>query len=416
MDELDRRKARQIINTVGGNGIPPRYGFESFTAGLDPYLSVIKDDYLTSYVNEGGSAFKMVIGIYGGGKTHFLYCVRDIAWQNDIAVAYVSLSPGESPFHKLELVYRAIAKGIAPPLSPEEILSGYEDGISNFLRHWYGKKYQEFRESGLEKEELRDEMCREIESFEGLDSISFMKAIKAALNALLEKREEDFETVCQWLTGEMYDKKTFSKFGILQKIDKTTAFTMIRSLVQWVRQAGYNGLVVLFDEAERVSSLTTKQVELHLSNLRELIDECGQTKFQSVMIFYAVPDDNFLQNKGMVYEALKQRVATVFEEINPTGVRIELEKLTADDEEKAKSILREVGEKLSNIYMVAYDCEFSIEDCKQMITEVAEEAYGRHYADIGYKRLFVQSMVKALNSFRKNGFTPSREDMKEWKF
>jgi hypothetical protein len=148
MNELDPTVARRIIDTVGANGIPPQYGFQSFTAGLEPYLSVIDDEYLSSFIKQGGSAFKMVVGVYGGGKTHFLYCIRDLAWKHNFVVSYVSLSPSESPFHRLELVYSALVRGIVAPLSPEELLSGYEQGMVSFLRTWFSQNYQECRKKG----------------------------------------------------------------------------------------------------------------------------------------------------------------------------------------------------------------------------------------------------------------------------
>jgi hypothetical protein len=66
--DLDSGVARRIIETVGTHGVPPEYGFQYFTAGLDPYLSVIEKEYLASFIREGGSAFKMVVGAYGGGR------------------------------------------------------------------------------------------------------------------------------------------------------------------------------------------------------------------------------------------------------------------------------------------------------------------------------------------------------------
>jgi len=66
---LDSNTARKIIEIVGGQGNPPEYGFQYFTAGLDIYLNTIDEEYLRSFVRDGGSAFKMVIGAYGGGKT-----------------------------------------------------------------------------------------------------------------------------------------------------------------------------------------------------------------------------------------------------------------------------------------------------------------------------------------------------------
>ncbi len=408
MNEIDQNIARHIIDTVGANGIPPEHGFQFFTAGLDPYLDIIDKEYLSSFISQGGSAFKMVVGVYGGGKTHFLYCVRDLAWRKNFVVSYVSLSPGESPFHKLELVYKAIIQRIAPRLTADELLTGYEQGIISLLRSWYSQKSQEFRSKGLSKESLREEMLNDIESIEGIESISFAKAIKAAFSALMDHREEDFINICQWLSGEPYDRRIHGKHGILQRIDKTTAFAMLRSLVQWTRQIGYSGIVVLLDEAERVPSLSSKQREQHLSNLREVIDECGHTNFQRVMIFYAVPDENFLEGRTQIYEALRQRLTTVFDEaLNPSGVKIELEKVVADP----IPFLCEIGGKMASVYEAAYDHSFDKSASEETIKTVAEAAYEQRFADIGYKRFFVQKLIPGFHFLRARGVPPSAEDL-----
>jgi hypothetical protein len=407
MNELTPDIARRIIDTVGANGIPPQYGFQSFTAGLDPYLTIIEKEYLQSFVKQGGSAFKMVVGVYGGGKTHFLYCVRDIAWEHNFAASYVSLSPGESPFHQLELVYRAIVRNIVAPLTADELLSGYEQGIGGFLHGWFGQKFQEFSSKGLSGDTQREELLNDLERIQGIESISFAKAVKAAFRALLDRQEEDFANICQWLSGEGYDRRTHGRYGIFQKIDRTTALQMLRSLVQWVRQIGYSGLVILLDEAERVPSLSTKQKEQHLINLREVIDECGHTNFQGVMIFYAVPDENFLEGRAQIYEALRQRVATVFESLNPSGVKIELEQVVKEP----IPFLCEVGGKLARVYETAYSHQFDNAACQQTIKLAAEAAYERRYGDIGYKRLFVQTLIKGFHFLRQKGTPPSSEDL-----
>ena len=137
MAELTQLVARRIIDRVGGPGEPPEYGFQYFTAGIDLYLSVIDEEYLTSLIRQGGSSFKMVVGVYGGGKTHFLLSVRDLAWKCNFVTSNVDLSPTETPFSKLELVYKDIARNMIPPLEPEELLTGYERGIEAFIRRWY---------------------------------------------------------------------------------------------------------------------------------------------------------------------------------------------------------------------------------------------------------------------------------------
>ncbi len=62
IEGLTRRQARKVIEVVGSAGQPPEWGFQFFSAGLDPYLKVLEEDYLKSLVREGGSSFKMVVG------------------------------------------------------------------------------------------------------------------------------------------------------------------------------------------------------------------------------------------------------------------------------------------------------------------------------------------------------------------
>jgi len=137
---LTKIVAREIIERVGSSGQPPEYGVSFFTAGFDSYLKTIEDEYLSSYISkENGKAFKLVVGYYGGGKTHFLYSIRELAWKYNFAVSYVELKEKSTPFHKLEFVYKAIANNLMYPMSPEELMSGYEKGIANFIRVWYQK-------------------------------------------------------------------------------------------------------------------------------------------------------------------------------------------------------------------------------------------------------------------------------------
>ena len=399
LSSLDRRTARRIIEQIGSAGQPPSYGVEFFSAGIEDYLSAIHEEYLSDYIQDGGASFKMVVGVYGGGKTHFLYSVRDLAWQQNFAVSYVSLkSSGECPFHKLELVYKAIINGLVPPLPPEELSDGYEPGISAFLQAWYSKKLSEYQGQNLTEQEIRQSILAECKDLE-TSSDSFSNAIRKALEAYSRDDLDTFRSICQWLKGEGFDRRHHAKQGILQRIDKSTAFHMIRSLGQTVRHLGYSGLVVLLDEAERVPSLSSRDREQHLSNLREVIDECSQSTFQGMMLFYAVPDANFLEGKTMVYEALKQRVSTTFTTLNPMGVMIELENSIPDP----IPFLEKVGGKLQFVYETAYPDSLDADSCRQLISEFAEWAYEQRFQDEGYKRLFVQKLITGFGYLHRQG-------------
>ena len=179
-------------------------------------------------------------------------------------------------------------------------------------------------------------------------------------------------------------------------MDRSNAFSMLRSLVQFLKAAGYAGLVVLFDEAEVVPSMSSREKQHLLANLRELIDSCGHNEFRNTMFFYAVPDYSFFEGRLNVYEALKQRLTTVFEFDNPTGVAIELERTLGDPEE----VLEEIGARLFDVYREAYAWEGDLAEVAERIRGLARDAWQRRGGDIGYKRLFVKGAVRLFHAAR----------------
>ncbi|PDW00581.1 BREX system ATP-binding domain-containing protein [Candidatus Chloroploca asiatica] len=393
--------ALRIIQALGGPGTPPEEGLQHFSVGLDPYLNVLDDEYLDRYIQYGGASFKMVVGIYGGGKTHFLYSLRDRARAKHYAVSYVSLkSSGESPFYALDLVYKAIAAGLLPPDDGTD--QHIDRGIRSFLRAWYGKRLQTYQTQEMSLDRARECLADDIRQID-LPNLNYRTAVRKALESYHNNRQEAFDQVCQWLQGEGFDRRALQHYGINQKLDRSTAFPMIRAMVRMVRELGYSGLVVLLDEAERIPSLSTRNREQLLSNLREMIDECGQSSFEGMFIVYAVPDQNFLEGRTQVYEALKQRLSTVFTEINPTGVKVMLEQTVGDH----TMFLHTLGTKLAQIYEVAYQCSFDAQELNEMVIMVADWAEDQRFGDEGYKRLFVQTMVAGLHYLNHHGICPT---------
>lgn len=397
INSLPTHSARKIIE-AGSQGNPPEYGFQFFTAGIDIYLNVIEEEYLKDFIKNGGSAFKMVIGNYGLGKTHFLYSVREIAWKYNYLTSYIALSPTHTPFHRLDEVYKEIVANLMFAQEPNVLLSGRIDkGIQSIIKKWYKDKYIEISKGALSQEDIKKELRSYCLSISGYESISFQNAIREGFISLVEYRDEDFELILQWLRGENPPKQLLKKFRIFDNIDKTTAFKVIRSLVQWVQDMNYTGIVVLMDEAEQNSSLSSKQKDTLLNNLRELIDECNRETFSNTMWFYAVPNTAFLSGRTQIYEALNQRVATIFEpDINPSGVQIDLEKLKIPP----LKLLCEIGEKLVAIYERAYGFTFKKQEVEEKIKEVAEKAIEQKF-QTGYKRTFVQNIIQEFHKLRK---------------
>jgi len=393
MPELSTQLARIIITKLGESGTPPESGVEYFTVGLNPYLRIIESEYLSDFISQGGSSFKLVVGSYGGGKTHFLYSVRNVAWRHNFLVSYVSLSPAETPFDKLELVYKGIVNNIMYPVPSPQLPTHGERGIEGFIRVWLGKMRDTLGEDELKLQKYAQTM-------KSLESTSFTNAVRGAFQALVQGDEGRFVRVLQWLKCEGYDRNFHPQWGIVERIDRSTAFRMLRSLTQWIEVTGYSGLVLLFDEAERALSLVSSKTRRQaLDNLRQLVDECGNSRIPATMMFYAIPDENqLLEGREEVYEALKQRLRGTLTQMNPSGVKIDLDNLELTPHE----FLVEVGQKLTKIYQTLHHTELPTACVEETASNVAEAAYEERYADIGYRRLFVKGFIAALGMLRVN--------------
>ena len=400
MSQIPKDVATLVIDSVGSNGIAPELGIEYFSVGIDEILDALKKEYFNNILKISSTA-KLIVGTYGGGKSHFLYSVRNLAWKERFVVSYVSLYEAESPFHQIDSVYKVIAKNLTRPLTVNEYLHGKETGIESFLRYWYYTKSQDFESKGFTGETLDETLKDYVKQIQSFDSVSFTNAIKSAFLALHEKRDDDFNEIILWLKGEGYDAQFKRKYGIFQKVEKQTAFSLIRSLIEFITVAGFNGLALLFDEAEKTPSLSSKQADTLANNLRQFIDETHQAKLAHLFMLYAVPNEEFLQRRGQTYEALKQRFAKFFDVETPSGTKIDLRKLNPTEND-AKAFLKNIGLKLSKVYESAKDCTFNQDVLSASLDNLVEEVWTKRYGDISYVRIFVQSTVSLFEKLQRN--------------
>jgi len=383
IDKKDQRLAKAIIHKLGSFGTPPEFGIEHFTVGLEPYLEVIEGEYLKDMLKYNLSSFKLITGNYGGGKTHFLYSIRNVAWQQNYVTSYVSLSPTECPFDRLELVYKKIVANITPPQSYVDIEPDQGVGIEALLKHFY-----------MNAREKKDFLSL----IKNLESSSYTNAVKSAVLSLISEDEDIFSGIVQWLKGEDIARELKLRYRISERIDRSTAFRMLRSLVQFIDSIGYAGLILLFDEAERGMSISsTRDKRRALDNLRQLVDECGNSRLPGAMFFYAVPDENLLlEGSGGVYEALKQRLRSSFTRINPMGVKINLEEIGVTPEE----FLTRLGARLSDIFQVAYSIEFDKDILNESMRNMIQAAIALQSLDISYRRIFVIGIIEVFQQLR----------------
>ena len=384
--------ARQIIETLGQSGTPMSKGVSYYNVGNESLLNAIDSHYLGSYLSDGGAVFKLVVGDYGSGKSHFLYCVRDRAWARNFAVSKVDLSPKESPYDDQRRVYAAVASSVV--WHELGSLSEDERGLTRFLE---GTLRRLVNVHGVDLEDAETQDIPEVQAFlqtlatTAIDSLSYHKAVQGYFHALLRGQERRQESLERWLHGEEVspeDMRDLRSIGVTEKINKNNAFKMLRSLCQTVRALGYSGLALLFDEGDRMLSIGGKAEKTTTDNLREVIDRCRED-LPGALFMYAVPPD-FLHTVVPKYPALQQRIQSpnYFSRANPFSPQIDLEHLDLPDEE----LLTQIAYRLMPIFEIAYGVKLDSAIQTENI-RILSEAARNSYLAISHRRLFVKALV-----------------------
>ena len=86
-----RTKEKDAIIQSLKSGVTPKIGIQHIQVGRSKELQALHKDI--ERVCDGGSAFRLIIGDYGSGKTFFLSVVRSIALEKMLVTVNADLSP-----------------------------------------------------------------------------------------------------------------------------------------------------------------------------------------------------------------------------------------------------------------------------------------------------------------------------------
>jgi P-loop Domain of unknown function (DUF2791) len=396
-EELTPRRARKMLAQMGENGTPPELGISHVNVGNESYLHILDRSYIHDLICEDeGSSFKLVQGTYGAGKTHFLYCVRDLAWRRNLLAAFVTISPKECPLNKPLGVYRAVAQQLE--LAREHEDSDSTRGVDDILRH---------RAETVVEDLGREEALRWVESSLArapLARHSFREAAVRYLRSVIEGEGEDRRVrLAAWLRGEPIPASEAKAEGLYEMPSNENGFAMLRSLVQAVSRLGFEGTVLLLDEAERRLSVDGRRTKAHnetVDHLRELVDLCGRSELPRLLLLYAVTPA-FAQNVLPAYPALQQRLGWPVQYLsahNPKAPLIDLEALDLEP----VGLLTEVGKRLVRVACLAYAWEPTervlLRNLGQLVETVTEEQL-----EVSHRRLFVKIWIRLLDELRLGG-------------
>ena len=406
---LDADVARHILQRLGEGGQPPEFGVGLINVGNDSYLRVLEHEYFNGLLRIGAS-FKLVQGYFGAGKTHFLHCVREVAWRHGFLTALVELSPAECPYDDSLKVYRAVARRVA--MKPSGPLSAPNYGLADLIRNHLDDQLDRAEAAAADAPKpaaaARQEVRRWLERSVGrapCESHSYRQAVVELGLAYLDGDRAKERLLEAWLVGEPVPPKDLRPLGIYEALDRGNGFTMLRCLTQMTVALGFPGTALLFDEVDRNLSVSARRSHAIGDNLRQVIDLCGRHQLPNTLFLYAVPPE-FMRNVVPDYPALYQRLRSPMplSVRSPQAVLIDLERLDLEPE----ALLTKVGGKVVEVFEAARGVQLDRALQETNARNLAKAATAAFF-EVNHRRLFVKTWVDCLHGQLVDGEQPLSE-------
>ena len=318
MIDNEQKIPKRILGTLlhsAGSGVVPRFGLEYIAIGRKEEINAIAQDL--HFIEEGGSAFRFVIGRYGSGKSFLLQLIRNHCLERGFITADADLSP-ERRLSGTKgqglAVYKELAANLASRTSPDG--NALVQIISRWLSDLQTKIIAE-KKLSLDSPELAHEMTVEIlkiaSDLENLVcGFDFAAVISKYYTAYKNGDEQIKSAAIRWLRGE-YTTKTEARadLGVGTIVDDLNWYDFIKLLAVFVRKINYKGLVIFMDECVNLYKITNKiSRENNYEKILSMFNDTLQGKAEGLGLFLG-GTPQFLEDnrRGLYsYDALKSRL------------------------------------------------------------------------------------------------------------
>lgn len=234
-------------------GVVPRNGQHLIQVGRNQEISTLVGDL--DRLTDGGSAFRLVIGEYGAGKTFFLNLVRAIAFEKKLVVVSADLNPDrrlQASGGQARSLYAELMRNMATRAKPE---GGALPGV---VEKFVASAKAEAKEAGKGTEVvIREKLGHLTELVNGYD---FADVIAAYCRGYEENNEQLRSDAVKWLRGEFTTRTDARQaLGVRSIVDDASVYDQLKLLARFVRLAGYTGMLVVLDEMVNLYKLANTQ-------------------------------------------------------------------------------------------------------------------------------------------------------------
>ena len=305
MANIRPRERSAIIQSLRA-GVTPRIGLEYIQVGRVNEVKALIEDL--DNIEQGGSAFRIIIGDFGAGKSFFLQLIRYIALEKGMVVINADMSPDRRLFAsngQARNLYKELARNLATRAHPEG------NAMIPLVEKFITEQRRIADAEGKDVERvIKDKLNSLSELVDGYD---FAQVIATYWKAYNEGNEDLKNNVIRYLRGEYTSRADARRdLGVRAIVEDNNVYDHIKLLARFVTQADYKGLLVNLDEVVNLYKLPSQRARSsNYEQVLRILNDCLQGSAESLgFLLGGTPEFLMDQRKGLYsYEALHSRLA-----------------------------------------------------------------------------------------------------------
>lgn len=302
-----RLKERDAIIQSLKSGVTPKQGIQHIQVGRSNEMKALHQDI--ERICQGGSAFRLIIGEYGSGKTFFLSVVRSIALEKKLVTINADLSP-DRRIHasggQARNLYSELMRNLATRNKPEG------NALTSVVERFITQARKDADQTNASVSDVIHENLSHLTELVG--GYDFAKVIESYWHGHEQDNDELKNAAIRWLRAE-YSTKTDARndLGVRTIISDTSFYDSLKLMSLFVRKAGYEGLLVNLDEMVNLYKLSSTQARTsNYEQILRILNDCLQGSAEHLgFLLGGTPEFLLDPRKGLFsYEALQSRLAT----------------------------------------------------------------------------------------------------------
>jgi hypothetical protein len=386
------------------SGVVPERGLDAFAVGIERHTKEI--GRLLDLAADDEGLFKFLRGGYGCGKTFMARLTTLEAHRRGFSSSFVVVSDNDLHFHKFDELYRKVVQGLSTASCPK-------GALGDIIDRWIGRVEERLIAGGADEEAddfdnlVRKEIGEQITSMTGGKAPEDLaRVLRVIFSLKQEGKVAEAGALVSWLSGSSNVAASAKKTaGIKGDISGGDAMKYLQGVLEIVKAAGYEGLVIIIDEAETILRMRHDVRGKSLNGIRQICDDASG--FHGLVWVFTGTPEFFDTKRGVAgLQALHDRIKLISHEGGQTSLRQPQLVLKPFDRER----LIEVALKLREIYPASDRSTLESKVTTGYLSRLVDKVTEGFRGDVGVvPRQFLRQLVDVLDMVEDEGFDPMAE-------